>query len=205
MEKIHVRSISQFSAVVAFHGHLCPGLALEYRAAEIGMKELRSSPSGDEELVAVVENDACGIDAVQVMTGCTAGKGNQVFHDFGKHVYRFISRATGDAVRVATLPSFSTDVIDPSFGKMRRKVTSGAATEAEKEEFHQRLHRICDTIVSMPAERIFSVRHVTAKIPELARIFRSVPCSRCKELVAEPKVRVRDGKFFCIPCYGDEP
>jgi len=30
----------------------------------------------DEEIVAVVETDACGADAIQVRTGCTFGKGN---------------------------------------------------------------------------------------------------------------------------------
>lgn len=31
--------------------------------------------SGDEELVCIAENDACGIDAIQVILGCSVGKG----------------------------------------------------------------------------------------------------------------------------------
>ncbi len=54
----------------------------------------------DEELVAIVENDACGVDAVQYVAGCTFGKGNLVFRDWGKPVYTFFSRRTGRGVRV---------------------------------------------------------------------------------------------------------
>jgi formylmethanofuran dehydrogenase subunit E len=56
--------IPSFEEVVRFHGHKCPGLALGYRAALIAMSEVKASESsGDEEMVAILENDACGIDA----------------------------------------------------------------------------------------------------------------------------------------------
>ena len=61
---------------VAFHGHSCPGLAIGFRAALEGMSALGLplQPVQDEDLVCVSENDACGVDAVQVLTGCTLGK-----------------------------------------------------------------------------------------------------------------------------------
>lgn len=59
-----------------FHGHVCPGLALGFVASDFAMAKLLASHAEDEELVAVVENDACFADAVQVLTGCTFGKGN---------------------------------------------------------------------------------------------------------------------------------
>ena len=105
-----------FEEAVAFHGHRCPGLALGYRAAVLGMTTLGPRRSEDEEIVTVVENDACGVDGVQVVTGCTFGKGNLIFHDYGKHVYTFINRTTGDAVRIVTRADFSTGQIDPQFG-----------------------------------------------------------------------------------------
>src|SRR5208337_4126550 len=105
--------VPSFSDAITFHGHQCPGLALGYRAAVIALEELRTDPSRDEELVAIIENDACGIDALQVVTGCTAGKGNLVFRDYGKHVYTLINRRNGYAVRVATKPDFSTASLDP--------------------------------------------------------------------------------------------
>jgi formylmethanofuran dehydrogenase subunit E len=73
-----------FEEAVKFNGHRCPGLALGYRAAGIAMEELHATRSGDEDLLAIVENDACGVDAIQYVTGCTIGKGNLIFRDFGK-------------------------------------------------------------------------------------------------------------------------
>ena len=47
------------------------------------MNELDSIHAADEEIVAIVENDACGVDALQCVTGCTFGKGNLIFRDYG--------------------------------------------------------------------------------------------------------------------------
>jgi len=50
--------------IQAFHGHLCPGLVMGIRAAEIALQEI-GAHSADEEVVAVVETDMCAIDAIQ--------------------------------------------------------------------------------------------------------------------------------------------
>ncbi len=89
-----------YADIVSFHGHECPGLAVGYRMARAAMDELAPARSEDEELVAIVENNACGVDALQCVTGCTFGKGNLVFRDYGKQVYTLYSRARGEAVRV---------------------------------------------------------------------------------------------------------
>ena len=39
-----------------FHGHMCPGLAIGVRAAELALRDI-GPHSGDEEVVAVVETD----------------------------------------------------------------------------------------------------------------------------------------------------
>ena len=68
-----------FTECVRFHGHSCPGLASGYRAATAAMEALGVKRPEDEELVAICETDACGVDAIQVIAGTTAGKGNQMF------------------------------------------------------------------------------------------------------------------------------
>lgn len=86
---------------VEFHGHICPGLASGYRAAQAALRALGATGrAADEELVAIAETDACGVDAIQVVTGCTAGKGNLFFRDYGKHAYTIGRRSDGQAVRV---------------------------------------------------------------------------------------------------------
>ena len=96
-----------------FHGHICPGSAIGYKASEAGLNELKSNISQDEKIIAIVENDSCAVDAVQVITGCTFGKGNLIFMDHGKQVYTFINRTTNDAVRVSLMDSFSVDTLAP--------------------------------------------------------------------------------------------
>src|SRR5574340_1287646 len=89
-----------YDEVVNFHGHSCPGLALGYRVSLRTLREFKGRAL-DEELVAIVENNSCAVDAVQVMTGCTFGKGNLIFKDYGKQVYTFMKRPSGKAVRIA--------------------------------------------------------------------------------------------------------
>ena len=92
----------EFKKCLDFHGHLCPGLSIGYRAAKVGLEWLAENRSADEELVAIVENDACGCDAIQVMTGCTFGKGNFIFKDHGKQVFTFFGRKSGKTLRKAS-------------------------------------------------------------------------------------------------------
>ena len=56
------------------------------------MQALGARRAEDEELVALAENDACGVDAIQVVAGCAVGKGNLVLLDYGKPGYTFYSR-----------------------------------------------------------------------------------------------------------------
>jgi len=70
----------------------------------------------DEELVAITENNACGVDALQYISGCTFGKGNLIFKDYGKQAYTLYSRKTGQGVRVEG-DAFLNPGADPGAGK----------------------------------------------------------------------------------------
>ena len=50
-----------------FHGHVCGGLAIGYKAACYAKKLLGIGFSDDEQLVCVAENDACGVVAIVVL------------------------------------------------------------------------------------------------------------------------------------------
>ena len=165
-----------YSQIVQFHGHACPGLATGYRMANAAMEELRSMRAEDEEIVAVVENDACGVDALQCVTGCTFGKGNLVFHDYGKHVYTLYSRATGKGVRV---------------------VFHGKGIPGNIRDDRAAL---ADWILEAAAGSILSLSRVHVPEPKRAEIGNSVPCAICGELVMESRLREVDGKRACIPC-----
>ena len=197
------QSIKSYNEAVAFHGHACPGLALGYRTAEYAMDALRAGRSDDEELVCIVENDACGVDAIQLVAGCSVGKGNLILQDFGKHAYTFIDRKYNRAIRLVQRPEPVVQRIDPVASALQKKVMGGTATPAEHKEFHERQTVVIDTILSMPVEELFRITEVKPEIPVRAKIFTSVPCASCGEMVAEHRARVRDGKFVCMPCAGD--
>jgi formylmethanofuran dehydrogenase subunit E len=194
------QSIKSYPEAVAFHGHACPGLALGYRAAEYALQHLRAGRSEDEDLVAIVENDACGVDAIQVVTGCSVGKGNLILHDFGKHAYTFIDRKSNRAIRLVQRPEPVIQRIDPVASA---KMMSGTATPAEQAEFHERQAAVIDRILTMPLDELFIAREVRPEIPVRAKIFTSVQCASCGEMVAEHRARVRNGKFVCMACAGE--
>ena len=60
---------TKWERCVAFHGHSCGGLAIGYRAALYAASVLQLSFSEDEQVVCISENDACGVDAIQVLLG----------------------------------------------------------------------------------------------------------------------------------------
>jgi len=59
-------------------GHVCPGLSIGYRVAQLATNYFRDR-STDEELVIIVENRSCAVDIIQATNGCTCGKGNLIF------------------------------------------------------------------------------------------------------------------------------
>ena len=85
---------------VRFHGHICPGLAMGVLAAKY-ILEHGFKYSHDEELVAVVENDNCSIDAIQVLLGTTYGKGNLIHLDYGKNNYTIYNRSQKKAIKLS--------------------------------------------------------------------------------------------------------
>lgn len=188
-----------FEKAAKFHGHICPGLSSGYQVAIAAMTALGVERPEDEELVAIAETNACGVDAIQVVTGCTAGKGNLIIHDYGKHVFTFYCRRSDRAVRVMTC----LDEFMPRREEMdilRPKVFSGQATEEERNRFYSMMRQTSEAILAAPLDKVVTVTEVQMKPPEKAKIFTSIPCDCCGELVADAKTREVDGKRICIPC-----
>lgn len=157
---------------IEFHGHECGGLWIGFKAALYVRKLLDVEHSSDEELVCVAENDACGVDAIQVMLGCSVGKGNLLFKLRGKQAFNFYWRDGRRAVRLLLKETMS----------MGRE---------EKLEY----------LKKTPPEELFSVEELHDTPPSEARIFSSVKCDGCKELTAENMLRLQNGKKLCLDCY----
>ena len=127
-------------------------------------------------MVAIVENNACGVDALQYISGCTFGKGNLIFKDYGKHVYTLYDRRSKQGVRVVF------------------------QDRAVPEEMRKDRDRLIDWLLSVPEGDIVSLKEVQIDEPEPARIMKTVTCEFCGEGVMETRVRKIRGKTACIPC-----
>ena len=162
-----------FEKSVEFHGHRCPGLAIGVRAAVEAQNLLGIDHSKDEEIVCVAENDACGVDGVQVILGCSAGKGNLIFRIRGKQAFSFFNRKNGKQIRLILkeLPKMS--------------------SREEKQQF----------ILKAPISEVFELKTPEYGLPEQARLFDSIPCEICGESTAEPYVRIENGKKVCLDCF----
>ncbi len=162
---------------VRFHGHFCPGLAIGYRASKVALERLGAQRAKDEELVAIVENDSCSADGVQWVSGCTFGKGNFFFRDYGKQVFTFALRPTGRAVRLALKP-----------------------TEERPPLPEDDRATLADQMLNAPAESLFTVTELVIELPKAASICSSVRCERCGEPVMSTRTRNVNGRTLCIPC-----
>lgn len=184
--------------VVEFHGHMCPGLAMGVQAAQIALREV-GAHAKDEEVVAVVETDMCGVDAIQFLTGCTFGKGNLVHRDWGKNAYSFFRRSDGRAVRVVGRPGAWQR--DPEHQELFAKVRAGQANPEERARFQELHVAQSRAVLAFEPDELFAVQELTASPPQMARIHVSVRCEACGEETMETRVRRLDGRDLCVPCF----
>lgn len=166
--------------LVDFHGHLCPGLAIGYRATVAGLERLEGGRARDEEMIAIVENDSCSVDAVQFLAGATFGKGNFIFRDWGKQVFTFARRDGSNAVRVAL---------------------KGSALEQEPQSSGEdsRQWKI-DHILKAPIDELFDIRESVIELPPMAQIHKSVICDNCGEPAMDTRIVEKDGRKYCRDC-----
>jgi len=183
---------------IEFHGHTCPGIAIGFRAAKAGLDLLKEQRAPDEELVTIVETDACGADAVQVLTGCTFGKGNFIYRDYGKHAFTFFSRHTGKGIRVVMQPNVLGS--DDRHQELIDKIREGRAGQKEREEFKTLHAQRTRDVLDKPLEQLFSIANVQVPIPEKAKMMSSKICDRCGEAVMSSRLSEVGGQWICRGC-----
>ena len=165
-----------------FHGHVCCGLTIGYKAALYAIELLDLTLGGggnagclssDEEIVCVAENDACGVDAIQVILGCSIGKGNLLFHMRGKQAFSFYNRRNGQSIRLMLKPK------------------PEGMTRAQSFDYYQ----ACEP------KDMFDVMPVRIQLPTEAKIFDSYTCECCGESTGANWIRIMGGKKVCLDCY----
>lgn len=172
---INLEAKDLMEQAVEFHGHSCPGLAIGVLVSNY-ILEHNNEFSIDEELVAVVENDNCSVDAIQALLGTTFGKGNLLYNDYGKNNYTFYNRTTKRAI------------------KLSLKNINFGSRDLPREE------RIQNLLDAKP-EEIFNIEEVKFDSPQFAQIHESIICENCGDPTMSTRVKEFKGKKLCIPCY----
>jgi len=157
---------------VEFHGHYCPGLAVGFQVSLAAREKLNFGSSEDEEIVCVTENDACGIDAVQVITGCTLGKGNLIYRPCGKQAFSFFRRDSDQNLRLVLK---QVDLPDDRDGRM-------------------------EAMLNMDPLKLFIFKEPHYELPEKAKLFNTINCEKCGEGTAEHFIRLKEGQKLCTDC-----
>jgi formylmethanofuran dehydrogenase subunit E len=184
---------------VAFHGHMCPGLAIGIRAAAVALRDI-GPHAHDEEVVAVVETDMCGVDAIQSLTGCTFGKGNLIHLDYGKNAFTFYRRSDGKGIRLVTRPDAFGEP-DPEWEALRERLGDEGLAPEERERFWELHATRSQQILDIPLDELFELQEPQRDLPHRARVMDSVACEVCSEQVMETRTRRFEGKTLCIPCF----
>jgi len=183
---------------IAFHGHSCPGLVIGIRAAELALQKLAQADRDD--LVAVVETDMCGVDAIQLLTGCTFGKGNLIHKDYGKTAFSFYDRSKNVGFRALLRPDLSGDA-GSELRSLVKKVEAGTPNEKERVRYHKLRDELQERYMNADLEEMFIVTEPPLPVPKPARILSSLKCEACGEMTMESRTRRFDGKTLCWPCF----
>ena len=113
------------------------------------------------------------MDAIQVMLGCSIGKGNLLFHMRGKQAFAFYNRKDGKSVRLVLKPK------------------PDGMTREQSFDYYQ----------SCRPEDMFDVKKAVIQLPEKARLFDSYTCDCCGESTGANWIRLSGGKKLCLDCY----
>jgi len=190
-----------FEIGLCFHGHKCPAMPMGLRAGAAAMNALGVERSKDTELVVLIETGenhfaTCFADGIQVITGCTFGKGNIHKLCYGKWGVTLIDKRMGRSVRVTP----KAEVIHASkktefFQKYRMLGVPASRVPAE----------IIDPLVAhvmhVPESELFHIGEVTPyDWNDAVHSFDSFVCELCGEMTVEPYGRIRGERKVCIPC-----
>jgi len=186
---------------ITFHGHSCPGLAIGIRAAELALQKL-GDPDPDN-LVAIVETDMCGVDAIQFLTGCTFGKGNLIHKDFGKMAFSFYDRSKNIGFR-AVLRKDISGKIGSELRSLNKKVANGSANEGARVRYEELRRLLKERYMNAELEEMFIIMEPGFPIPKPARILQSLQCEACGEMTMESRTRQLEGRTLCLSCFEKE-
>ena len=186
---------------MVLHGHKCPAMPLGLRVGAAAMNKLGVERAKDGQLMALVElgEDHCATcfaDGVQMITGCTFGKGNIRKLNYGKWGLTLIDKKSGRAVRVSPkAEAMAANKQSDFFKKYREKGVPASQVPAEA------VDPLVERVMNAPEDRLLNVSEVFEhKWTDAPHSFDSFVCEVCGEMTAEIYGRVLGERKVCIPC-----
>ncbi len=196
-----VQANDYLQAGLTLHGHKCPAMPMGLRVGAAAMNKLGVQRAKDGQLMALVEigKDHCATcfaDGVQMITGCTFGKGNIKKLNYGKWGLVLINKKSGKAVRVAPRAEMMAANKQTDFFQNYRM--KGIPASEVPDEVVQPL---VEKVMSVPDEKMLIISEVfDYQWKDAPHSFDSFVCDGCGEMVVEPYGRMMGDKKLCIPC-----
>ena len=201
----HMDLVWCLNKTAEIHGHFCPGSALGVMASVWGLRQLGNGifdSEGMENLMAVVEINACFADGIQVISGCTLGNNALVYRDLGRMAVTFAVRGKKAGVRVRVRREFRAiiDRLVPEFYPLMERVIKNRENDPQREiAFKKRGKEAAFALLERPFEELLAAETVSPDLPEYAPITDSAICLRCGETVMATKMAERN-KDLCRLC-----
>jgi formylmethanofuran dehydrogenase subunit E len=190
-----------FDAGLTLHGHKCPAMPMGLRAGAAAMNALQVERAPDGQLVALVELGdnhcaTCFADGIQMITGCTFGKGNIQKLHYGKWGVTLIDKKTRRSVRVAPKAEvMESSKHSPFIQEYREQGIPASQVPPEVSE------PLVEHVMTTPTEDLLSVGPVQdCTWQEHPHSFDAFVCQRCGEMTVEPYGRLLGDQKVCIPC-----
>lgn len=171
-----------------YHGHVCPELVVGYRAAILAREEMNIERKHAAQYFVLVENMSSGIEAVQLLTGCTIGNQNFFAYDLGKHVYYFGKAENGYSPVDMLRLSLINPVVDLNLDReLDGRILSGKADLAELSQYEDAVSNSVDKLLELSDGELFSRKTVSIYPPRFHGRVYYTKCSFCGEIVSMQK------------------
>lgn len=184
-----------------FHGHKCPAMPLGLRAGAAAMNALGVERASDGQVVAILDlgEDHCATcfaDGIQVITGCTFGKGNIKRTHKGKWSVTLVDKKKRKAVRVTPkAEAMAANKKSPFFKEYRQKGIPASAVPADIAD------PLVEKVMNQPVEALINISDVfDYEYKDAPHSFDSFVCDECGEMVVMQYGRVKGEKKVCMDC-----
>ncbi|MHA1746829.1 MAG: FmdE family protein [Promethearchaeota archaeon] len=185
-----------------FHGHKCPAMPLGLKIGSVAMNELGVEHSKAGELYCIVDIGdfhcaGCFGDGVQVITGCTFGKGNLIKSKKGKFSITLIDQKNKKGVKIVPKGEWLIKAFNSPFMEERK---SGKPPQ-----------NIDETIVNPLIKKVLEMNPADQfNIKKIDNIRVDIPkhnwdkrlCEECGELTVADYAFHIHNRFLCADCAG---